>query len=269
METIKSSCLEKPPRRLTLLLVVSLGLASGCAQIPRLDPPPSIRKVDELGSSSSFAVPAATWPSDHWWEVYGDPQLNALIDEALKNAPDLDLAQARLKAAAAQVQGAGATRLPEVTASAVVAEAKQSYDFLVPRQALPNGWNGYGAATLNMSYELDFWGKNRAALAAAVSEQHAAEVEIAQTRLILSTSVASAYAGLLHLYTLRDNAADTLSLASRQSPCSANAASSASRRSRACGKSRHGRPPPREISLRSMSVSVCRATPLPRFGRWP
>ena len=212
METIKSSCLEKPPRRLTLLLAVSLGLASGCAQIPRLDPPPSIRKVDELGSSSSFAVPAAAWPSDHWWEVYGDPQLNALIDEALKNAPDLDLAQARLKAAAAQVQGAGATRLPEVTASAVVAEAKQSYDFLVPRQALPNGWNGYGAATLNMSYELDFWGKNRAALAAAVSEQHAAEVEIAQTRLILSTSVASAYAGLLHLYTLRDNAADTLAL---------------------------------------------------------
>jgi len=212
MQTIKSSCLEKPPRRLTLLLAVSLGLASGCAQIPRLDPPPSIRKVDELGSSSSFAVPAAAWPSDRWWEVYGDPQLNALIDEALKNAPDLDLAQARLKAAAAQVQGAGATRLPEVTASAVVAEAKQSYDFLVPRQALPNGWNGYGAATLNMSYELDFWGKNRAALAAAVSEQHAADVEIAQTRLILSTSVASAYAGLLHLYTLRDNAADTLAL---------------------------------------------------------
>ena len=51
MQTIKSSCLEKPPRRLTLLLAVSLRLASGCAQIPRFDPPPSIRKVDELGSS--------------------------------------------------------------------------------------------------------------------------------------------------------------------------------------------------------------------------
>jgi outer membrane protein TolC len=178
METIKSP-------RLTLLLAASLGLASGCAQIPRLDPPPAMKKVDELGSTTSFAVPVAAWPHDQWWNVYGDPQLNALIDEALKNAPDLDLAQARLKAAAAQVQGAGATRLPEVSASAVLAEAKQSYDF---------------------------WGKNRAALAAAVSEQHAAEVEIAQTRLILSTSIASAYAGLLHLYTLRDNAADTLSL---------------------------------------------------------
>jgi NodT family efflux transporter outer membrane factor (OMF) lipoprotein len=212
METIASPRLTRQPCRLTLLLAVNLVLASGCAQIPRLDPPLAMKKVDELGSSNAFAAPIAAWPSDQWWNVYGDTQLNALIDEALKNAPDLDLAQARLKAAAAQAQGAGATRLPEVTGSAVIAEAKQSYDFLVPRQALPNGWNGYGAATLNMSYELDFWGKNRAALAAAISEQRAAEVEIAQTRLILSTSVASAYAGLLHLYTLRDNAADTLAL---------------------------------------------------------
>ena len=212
METIKNSCLKKPRRRLTLLLAFSFGLASGCAQIPRLDPPPAIRKIDDLGSSNSFAAPVAAWPGDQWWRAYGDPQLDVLIEEALHNAPDLDLARARLRAATAQVQGTGATRRPEVTASAEIAEAKQSYDFLVPRQALPQGWNGYGAATLNMSYELDFWGKNRAALAAAVSEQRAAEVEVAQTRLILSTSVASAYACLLHLYTLRDNAADTLGL---------------------------------------------------------
>ncbi len=179
METIKSSCHEKPRRRLTLLLAASLGLASGCAQIPRLDPSPAMRKIDDFGISNSFAATVAAWPGDQWWRAYGDPQLDALIEEALHNAPDLDLAQARLKAAAAQVQGAVATRLPEVTASAEIAEAKQSYDFLVPRQALPKGWNGYGAATLNMSYELDFWGKNRAALAAAVSEQRAAEVEIA------------------------------------------------------------------------------------------
>jgi NodT family efflux transporter outer membrane factor (OMF) lipoprotein len=212
MKTINRARRAGQHRPRTLALVISLALAGGCAQMPRLDPPPAMRKVNELASSSSFAAPVAAWPSDEWWRGYGDPQLDALIEEALHNAPDLDLAQARLKAAAAEVQRAGAARLPEVTASAEIAEAKQSYDFLVPREALPKGWNGYGAATLNMSYELDFWGKNRAALAAAVSEQCADEVEIAQTRLILSTSVASAYAGLLHLYTLRDNAADTLAL---------------------------------------------------------
>ena len=212
MQTIKWRPLAARPCRLAVLFTLSLALASGCAQVPRLDPPPAMRKIGDFGSTSSFAAPVAAWPGDRWWSTYGDPQLDALIEEALHNAPALDLAQARLQAAAAQVQGAGATRLPEVSASVAIAEAKQSYDFLVPRQALPNGWNGYGAATLNMSYEIDFWGKNRAALAAAVSEQHAAEVEIAQTRLILSTSVASAYAGLLHLYTLRDTAAETLAL---------------------------------------------------------
>src|SRR5579871_2565979 len=212
MKPINKPSVEKRPHSLTLLLAMSLALAGGCAQIPHLDPPPAVKKIDELGSTQSFAASVVSWPGDGWWKAYGDPQLDALIDEALRNAPDLDLAQARLRAAAAQVQGAGATRLPEVTGSAELAEAKQSYDFVVPRQALPQGWNGYGSAGLNMSYEIDFWGKNRAALAAAVSEQRAAEIEIAQTRLILSTSVASAYAGLVHLYTLRDNAADTLAL---------------------------------------------------------
>ena len=212
MKAIKSHVLGRHRLGLTLLLAVNLALASGCAPIPRLDRPPAMRKIDELGSSNSFAAPLAAWPGDEWWRAYGDPQLDALIDEALHNTPNLDIARARLEAAAAEVQGAGATRLPEVTASTEVAEAKQSYDFLVPRQALPQGWNGYGVATLNMSYEIDFWGKNRAALAAAVSEERAAEVEIGETRLILSTSVASAYADLLHLYTLRDTAADTLTL---------------------------------------------------------
>ena len=109
METMKGPRLTRQPCYLTLLLAVSLALASGCAQIPRLDPPPAMKKVDELGSSNSFAVPVAAWPTDQWWTVYGDTQLNALIDEALKNAPDLDLAQARLRAAAARVRSASIT----------------------------------------------------------------------------------------------------------------------------------------------------------------
>ena len=212
MKAIKSPVLGRHWLSLALLLALTVALADGCAPIPRLDPPPALKKIGDLGSTDSFAAPLAAWPADEWWRTYGDPQLDALIDEALHNSPTLDMARARLEAAAAQVQGASATRLPEVSASAEMAEAKQSYNFLVPRQALPRGWNGYGVATLNMSYEIDFWGKNRAALAAAVSEERAAEVEIAETRLILSTSVAAAYADLQHLYTLRDTAADTLTL---------------------------------------------------------
>jgi NodT family efflux transporter outer membrane factor (OMF) lipoprotein len=199
-------------RIVKVLLAAGFFTAAGCAPLPRVESPPALKKVDELGSSSSFAAPAAAWPGDGWWRAYGDAQIDVLIDEALHGSPDLALAQARLHAAIAAVQGAHATRIPEVTGTASFTEGKQSYNNLIPKAALPRGWTDYGLATVNLSYELDFWGKNRAALAAALSEQRAAEVEVAEARLIISTSVASAYAGLVNLYTLRDNAAQTLDL---------------------------------------------------------
>ncbi|HXR20059.1 MAG TPA: efflux transporter outer membrane subunit [Steroidobacteraceae bacterium] len=199
-------------RLVKALIAASLVTSGGCAQLPHVHASPAIQEVAQLGSAQSFSAPAAAWPDGGWWHAYQDPQLDALIEEALRASPDLDLAQARLSAAMGASQLSGATRMPEVTGNALLNEGRQSYNYLIPPQALPHGWNDYGLATLNLSWELDFWGKNRSALAAALSEQRAAEVEIAQTRLILSTSVASAYAGLVDLYTLRDNAAETLDL---------------------------------------------------------
>src|SRR5450755_1781842 len=184
MLEIKS--LRRPPGRtliVKVLLSASLLASSGCAQFPHMDSPPAVKKVEQLGSSNSFSAPQMTWPGDGWWRAYGDVQLDALIEEALRGAPDLDLAQARLHAAMAQVQGAHATRIPEVTGTASFAEEKQSYNNLIPKAALPQGWNDYGIATVNLAWELDFWGKNRAALAAALSEQRATQGEVAQTRL--------------------------------------------------------------------------------------
>src|ERR1700686_3501559 len=199
-------------RLVKALIAASLVASGGCAQLPRMHPSPAVKEVAQLGSTQSFSAPEATWPGDKWWHVYQDPQLDALIEESLRESPDLDLAQARLAAASGAAQIAGATRMPEVTGNVLLNEGRQSYNYLIPPQALPHGWNDYGLATLNLSWELDFWGKNRSALAASMSERRAAEVEIAQTRLILSTSVASAYAGLLGLYTLRDNAAEALAV---------------------------------------------------------
>lgn len=210
--------LSMPPgsrHLLSILLATSLFGVSGCAQIPDLGPRPALKPVDQLGSANSFSGPVMAWPRDHWWQAYGDAQLDALIEEALRNSPDLKQAQARLSLAGATVQGAGAALMPEVTANASATEAKQSYNYLMPRAVLPQGWNDYGQATLNFSWELDFWGKNRSALAAATSEQQAAQAETAEARLILSTSVASAYAELLRLFTLRDSAASVQAIRSQ------------------------------------------------------
>ncbi len=212
MEAIKTPVPCACRHALRVAFTAGLLLAAGCAQLPRLDPSLPLKSVQQLGSAEAFAAPPASWPGDGWWRVYGDTQLDALIDEALRDAPDLSLAQSRVEAAAAAVTSAGATRIPEVTGSASMTEQKQSYNSLIPKQALPHGWTDYGMAALDFSWELDFWGKNRSALAAAVSDQKAATFEYAETRLLLSTSVAAAYAGLVDLYTLRDNAAQTLKL---------------------------------------------------------
>ena len=212
MEAIKISIPCVCRRGVRLTFAVSLLLAAGCAHLPRLDPPPTVKKIEQLGSSQAFAAPAAAWPGDGWWRSYGDPQLDALMEEALRGAPDLALAQSRLDAAAAAVQFASAARIPQISGNAALTEEKQSYNSLIPKQALPRGWTDYGVVSLDFSWELDFWGKNRSALEAAVSDQRAAGFEYAETRLLLSTSVAAAYAGLVDLYTLRDNAAETLRL---------------------------------------------------------
>lgn len=197
------------------LLMATLITVGGCAQIPSLGEPPALKPVEQLGSTKSLSAPESAWPSDHWWQAYGDRQLNDLIEEALRDAPDLARAQARLRQAGAAVQGSGAALMPEVTANAAVTEEKQSYNYLIPRIAVPQDWNAYGRATLNLSWELDFWGRNRSALAAAISEQQAARAELAQARLILSTSLASAYAELRHQFNVRDSAEEALAIRSK------------------------------------------------------
>lgn len=212
MQAIKSAFTDLHRYRRWILPAACLLSLAGCAQIPALDKALEAKPVEQLGTSVSFAAPAAAWPDRDWWRAYGDAQLDALIDEALREAPSLAVAQARLRQVEAMTQIAGAPLLPEVTGNASLTQDKQSYNYLIPQAALPQGWHGYGQATLNFSWELDFWGKNRSALAAAISEQQAANAEMAQTRLVLSTSVASAYAELFHLFTVRDTAAAALAL---------------------------------------------------------
>lgn len=198
-----------------IVLAASIIGGNGCAYIPNLGSEPSLKSVGQFESTKTFTASASTWPGDHWWENYSDPQLNSLIEEALRDSPDLELAQARLHQAGAAVQGAGAALMPEVTGNASFTKDKQSYNYLMPQGAVPQNWNDYGRATLNLSWELDFWGKNRAALASAISNQQAAQTEVAETRLILSASVASAYAELLHLFTVRDTAEEAFKLRSK------------------------------------------------------
>lgn len=205
------SLLNEPIRVLAATLACLIAF-SGCAPIPVHENPVALKTADQLRSINAFAEPPVTWPKQDWWQSYGDAQLDTLIGEALRDSPNLVIAQARFRQAGAMAQFMGASLVPDVSVSGAFNETKQSYNYLMPRQAVPQGWKDYGLATLNIGWELDFWGKNHAAFAAALSEQRAAQAEVAQTRLILSTAVASAYAELAHLFAVRDTAEAALVL---------------------------------------------------------
>jgi NodT family efflux transporter outer membrane factor (OMF) lipoprotein len=115
---------------------------------------------------------------------------------------------------------AAATRssqLPTVSANGSIEELKQSYNYGIPPEFVPHGYNDYGQFTLDFSWELDFWGKNRAAVAAAVSEARASQADAAEARLMLSTNVAAVYADLARLYAERDLAERAIAVQSETS----------------------------------------------------
>lgn len=183
---------------------------SACASIPDLGAASQPGRADSYSAERSFRAPAAEWPTDSWWQAYGDSQLDTLIDEALAGSPDLAAAQARVVRAEALAQQAGATLAPRIDGNASASAVKQSYNNGVPKAAVPEGWNDTGQVGASLTWQLDLYGRNRALLAAATSQAEAARADAATARLMLSTSVAGAYAGLAQLYAEQDAAREAL-----------------------------------------------------------
>ncbi|NWH09372.1 MAG: efflux transporter outer membrane subunit [Alphaproteobacteria bacterium] len=191
-------------------IFASALLLSACASLPTPGDLPFISSPEKFESEKSLAVAPAAWPSDRWWQEFNDPQLSGLIDEGLRNAKDMRIAQARFARAEAIARQAGSRLLPTIDAGGSVSVAKQSSNYLTPEQATPDGWQDYGQVGIGLSWDLDFWGRNRAALAAAESDVDAAAAEAAAARLIVSAGIADAYAELARLYAERDAATNAI-----------------------------------------------------------
>ncbi|UKK86097.1 efflux transporter outer membrane subunit [Sphingopyxis sp. BSN-002] len=187
-----------------------LSLLSGCASVPDLGPKPVPVAAESLESSATFADANGAWPVEGWWQSFGDAQLDTLIAEGLKGSPDIATAAARVRAAEGIAQQAGAALLPRVGAEGSVGGTQQSKNLGIPPQFVPDGIQDTGHVAATFSFDLDLWGKNRAALAAATSEAEAARVDEAQARLMLTTGIASAYADLAAYYQALDVAKDAV-----------------------------------------------------------
>ncbi len=199
---------SRPARRAFVVLLLA-GTLPGCAVLPDL---PAAATPRQALQTPQLASGTASWIADHWWRDYHDAQLTTLMDEALEGSPDLAAARARLLAADGALRQSGAALEPTADLNASVSHAKQSYNNGVPAEAVPHGFNNSGRLSLDFNYQLDAFGRNHAALAAARSSRDAVAAELAEARLVLTTSLASSYVELAHLYLLRDTAQATLKL---------------------------------------------------------
>lgn len=187
---------------------LTLALA-GCASSGGLHPDGTALDASSLKASHSLAgvsLSPAAWPTADWWTALGDPQLNALIDEALKNNPGLAVADARARAAQAQVGIADAARGPSVDGGASVSGAHLPAD-------IPFGNGHFGLAKyadVSFKWGIDLWGGKRAAWQAAVGASRAAQIDARAARIELSGNVARAYAQLGYAFAQKNLAASEL-----------------------------------------------------------
>ena len=192
--------------RMACAFALSAALA-GCATPGGLHPAGKTLDASSLKSAQSFAdvpVSPAAWPAQDWWQGFGDPQLGALIDEALKNNPSLAEAEARAKQAQAIVDTAYAARLPQAELEAGAEGSRLSLkDPIYPPYVL--GHFAWGkAVTANFSWDIDLWGGKRDAWEAALGRSRAADVETHAARIQLSVNVARAYVALGYAFAQKD-----------------------------------------------------------------
>jgi multidrug efflux system outer membrane protein len=167
----------------------------GCAPMPPAQEALPQRDLASAQLSASIKLARDGWPDAQWWTTYNDPQLNALMTQALHDAPTLQTAATRIGAAHAALQLQKATEGFNVDFKASANRQRYSATGLFPA---PIGGAVYNEATLQLggTYDFDWWGLHRAQIAAAVGEVNARQADYAQAERSLSAAVAQSYFSL-------------------------------------------------------------------------
>jgi NodT family efflux transporter outer membrane factor (OMF) lipoprotein len=175
-----------PGRRLAGL-AAALALA-GCANFSGITPEASVREPVIPAAGALTVAPV----SAQWWRDFGSTQLNALVDDALQGNPNLGIARARLRRAQAISQAASAANLPQVNGSVDLTRQRFTENGAYPKP-LGGSIQDVAGAQLSTSWEIDFFGKNKAAIEAAVGATRAAEADVEAARVVLASNVARTY----------------------------------------------------------------------------
>lgn len=179
-----------------ILALLAAGLA-GCSLAPAYHVPEATAPAAAFQEAAGWkqAQPADALARGQWWKVYGDAGLDALQDKISMGNQGLQAALARLQQARAQTQFAGANRYPTVEAKAGATRARTSVNapgFKPGAEPVGNNYN----LGLDLSYELDVFGRVRNQVSAAEAGEQASSADVATLELSLRAELASNYFSL-------------------------------------------------------------------------
>lgn len=188
-------------------LAASLILCAGCKvgpkyKLPATATPPAFTEQPPQSFTASkdwaTAAPEDAWNKGNWWEIFHDPELNALEQRVDVSNQTLKNAEARFRQARAFVHENRASRLPTVSTGASIARDRLSrnQDLQVPVNETAYGDFNYG---ISASWEPDLWGRIRDLVASAVQNAQASAADLENARLSLHAELALDYFDLRSL----------------------------------------------------------------------
>jgi NodT family efflux transporter outer membrane factor (OMF) lipoprotein len=171
---------------------------------------PNTQNTQQMVAAPEMGLRGPSMPvATEWWRAWADPQFDGLVRKALTGNPRLAEAIARVTAAQASTAAARGDLLPRVTLDGNEQWQRFSNRFIYPP---PYGGGHYwmGSVQSNLSWDIDFWGRQRALIAQAQAGADAAALDVAAARLALTGALAEAYVGLDRAYELLDIADRTV-----------------------------------------------------------
>ncbi|MEX8493488.1 TolC family protein, partial [Sphaerotilus sp.] len=164
------------------LALVAALVMTGCASPGAPIPVQAALLPAQLGLQADTGALAA---GDGWWKALGDPALDTLVERATADHPSVQAAMARLARAQAASQGTQAGDAPQIGLSADATRQRYTANGLVP-PPIAGSTRDTGNLQIGGAWSLDFFGRHRAALAAAVGQEQALQAELSAARQALA-----------------------------------------------------------------------------------
>ena len=187
-------------RQILLSVSMAVLLLSGCMVGPKYvkpvaPAPPGFKETTEWkeGDGWKVAQPDDASLRNKWWEAYGDPKLNELEEQVEPSNYSLKVAEANFRQARAAIRFNRAAEAPSIGTSPSVSSVRTSAN--QPYFASSQVNNGSGEFTLpvDLSYEIDLWGRVRRTVAASREQAQASAADLATVRLSLQAELAIDY----------------------------------------------------------------------------